>query len=203
MNKKNELELFYILPYTKSYDCGGYYRSDETGSTAYRPPSESIWNGNPLIFDEKEQLLNWFFQNAGNPIPNVYRIKYIANCFGVDDVIKITNLENDETEYYTVLDEDFYAKYDEDLSKFYNKHIWEDFDSFRYSDKELFRFEYIYKELIKRGIEIKFNVYKEKINKKERFEFIGDPFFEEEQAKGKNLVLYRPSLNRPSLMSSW
>lgn len=42
MSEINDLELFYILPYTKSYDSGGYYRSDETCSIVYRSPSESI-----------------------------------------------------------------------------------------------------------------------------------------------------------------
>ena len=50
MKEVNDLELFYILPYTKSYNSGGYYRSDETCSIAYRSTSETIWNGNPLVF---------------------------------------------------------------------------------------------------------------------------------------------------------
>ena len=193
MEEKKDLELFYILPYTKSYNSGGYYRSDETCSTAYRSPSVSIWNGNPLVFDEKEQLLNWFYQNADKPIPNVYRIRYIANYLGVDDVIKITNLKDGKTEYYTALDEDSYAKYDASMSKLYDKNIWEYCYSFRYDDKALFRFEYIYNEFIKRGIKIKFNVYEKNIDKKECFEFVGDPRYEKEKAKGKKLVLHIPS----------
>lgn len=193
MNKKDELELFYILPYTKSYNSGGYYRSDETCSIAYRSPSKSIWNKEPLVFDKKEELLNWFYQNSDNPIPIVYRIKYIANYLGVDDVIKITNLKDNKTEYYTALSEDSYAKYDASKSELYDKNVWEECYSFRYDDKALFRFEYIYNEFIKRGIKIKFNVYKKVVDEKERFEFIGDLLSKKDrkEAEGKKLVLYR------------
>lgn len=193
MNDNNNLELFYIVPYTKSYNSGGYYRSDETCSTTYRAPSESIWNGDPLFFDEKEQLLNWFYQNAGNPIPNVYRIRYIANYQGVEDVFKITNLEDGKIEYYTALSENYYAKYDEDMSKRSGKIVWKPLYSHKYDDKASLRFVYIYDEFIKRGIKIRFNVYEKSFDERIRFEFIGDPLYEKEKAAGKKLVLYRPS----------
>ena len=192
MNK--DLELFYILPYTKHYNNGYHYHNDETCCTDYRPASVSIWNDAPLFFDEKEQLLNWFYQNADKPIPTVYRIKYVNNYLGIDDVIKITNLSNGKTGYYTALSEDSYAKYDASKSELYGKIVWEDCYSFRYDPKTLFRFKDIYDAFIKRGIKIEYNVYKKDIDEKTRFEFIGDPFYSKEEAKGKKLVLYRPSL---------
>ena len=193
MKANIDLELFYILPYTKSYDCGGYYRSDETCSTAYRPPSVSVWNGSSLLFEDKEELLKWFYNNSGKPIPAVYRIKYIDNYLGVDDVFKITNLKDGKTEYYTALSEDYYAKYDADMSKLYEKNVWVDYYLFRYGENASIRLDNIYAAFSKRGIKIKYDVYKKAIDKKEFFEFIGDPFFEKEEAKGKKLVLYRPS----------
>lgn len=196
MKNENDLELFYIVPYAKSYNSGGYYRSDETCSTAYKAPSESIWNGKPLFFDEKEQLLNWFYQNAGNHIPNVYRIRYIANFQCIDDVFEITNLKDGKIEYYTAVCENYYAKYDEDMSMRYGKIVWEDFYSYKYDDKASLRFEYIYNEFIKRGIKIKFNVFKKDIDKKTCFEFIGDPLYEKDKVEGKKLVLYKPSHKR-------
>lgn len=192
MNKKKDLELFYILPYTVSYNSGGYYKDDDTGGIGYNPPSKSVWNGDSLIFEEKEDLLKWFYKNAGKQIPTVYRIKYIDNYLGVDDVFKITDLKDDKTEYYTALSEDSYAMYDENNSKIYDKNIWKPVYAFRYDTNRKFRFEYIYEEFIKRGIKIKFNVYEKNIDIKTRFEFIGDPRYERKAAEGKKLVLYNP-----------
>lgn len=196
MNDNKDLELFYIVPYTKSYNSGGYYRSDKTCSTEYRSPSESVWYGNPIFFNNKEQVLNWFYKNTGNPIPNVYRIKYIANYQGIDDVFKITNLKDGKIEYYTAVSENFYAKYNEDMSNHYGKIIWEYIYSHKYDDKVSLRFKYIYDEFIKRGIKIKFNVYDKKTDETTRFEFIGDPLYEKEKVKEKKLILYRPSHKR-------
>lgn len=192
MNEKNDLVLFYILPYTKRYDSGGYYRNDDTGCTAYRPPSETVWTGNPLIFDKKEQLLKWFYENAGNPIPTVYRMKYIANYKGLNDVIKITNLGNGETKYYTALSKDKYAWYDTEKSERFGNVVW-DYGYLKHFDNRPFKFDYIYEEFCKRGIKIKCNVYDSDIDKTDCFEFVGDPDYEKEKAKGKKLILYRPS----------
>lgn len=63
MDKKDELELFYILPYIKTYDSGGYYRSDETCSINYIPPRESIYLNRSIFFDDKDELLQWFYKN--------------------------------------------------------------------------------------------------------------------------------------------
>lgn len=192
MNK--ELELFYILPYTKNYNSGGHYYNDDKGCVDYSPASVDTWTCSPLIFDKKEQLLNWFCQNPDKPIPIIYKIKFIANYQGVDDVIKITNLNNGKTDYYTALSKNYYAWYDEHSSKLHNKIIWD----YRYMH-EIFNFDYIYTGFSKRGVEIKFNAYKnddatDKIN---CFEFFGDIFYCEERKKAKNktLILYRNNPN--------
>lgn len=187
-----ELELFYILPYTKKYDSGGHYYNDDKCCIDYRPASESIWNGEPLVFDEKEQLLNWFIQNIGEPIPTVYRIRYIANYQGIDDVIKITNLNNGKTGYYTALNKNSYAWYDAKKSESCGKNVWDYHYTFEFDNKVLFRFKYIYEEFSKRGIKIKCNVYKNDIDRTNCFDFIGDPFYriDREKMKTKQLVLY-------------
>lgn len=203
MDKKNytkkDIEFFYVLPYIESYNSGGYYRSDETCSINYKAPSLNHINSIPLVFDDKEELLNYFLSHPGNPTPPVYRIKYINNYLGIDDVIKITNLNDNTTGYYTALNMDAYAKYDEVKSKMSNKNIWEYCYSYRYDDKALFNFEKIYNELIKRKAPIKYNVYKKNTDINKRFEYIGDPFYEKENIKEKKLILYKPNL----LKSCW
>lgn len=188
MNEKNDLELFYIHPYTKHYNSGGYYRNDETGCIDYLPSSEYYEYKKPLIFDDKEQLLNWFYKNVDKRIPTVYRIKYIGNYQGLDDVIKITNITTGGTGYYTTLNKERYVRYDRKSSEKTDKFFWIDALSY----KCIFEFKYIYEELIKRGIKPKYNVYKEDIDKTNCFEYIGDPFYysERTKAEGKKLVLY-------------
>lgn len=193
MNKNKDLELFYILPYTVSYISGGYFKNDETCSIDHKATSMSVWPEEPLVFDEKEELFRWFCENAGKPIPTVYRIKYIDNYLGVDDVFKITDLKDNKTRYYTALSEELYAMYDAIESKICGKNVWISEYLSKYDNTSLkFRFKYIYKEFIKRGIKIKFNVYEKDIDVKNRFEFIGDPYYEKEKAQEKKLVLYKP-----------
>lgn len=191
MNKKDDLELFYILPYTKRYNSGYHYRNDDTGCTDYKAPSMSIWKGNSLFIEDKEKLLQWFYENPDNPIPVVYRIKYLSNYKGLDDIIKITNLSNNKTSYYTILNKDKYAWYDTEKSEYYGKDIWQ--WDFLNNSNQTINIKDIYEEICKRGIKIKCNVFKKNIDKTECFEFIGDPFYraESEKMKNKKLILYR------------
>ena len=192
MNKKDELELFYILPYTKVYTNGGYYKNDDTGCIDYKTGHTRIWPGSPLFFEEKEQLLKWFYVNNDKPIPKVYRIKYLSNYKGLDDVFKITDLANDATRYYKIIDKYHYVWFDMGKSESCEKNVWQ--LGFLMDINGTFRFENIYEEFDKRGIKIK---NKSNLNKKNKgkikgFDFIGDPF--SEKAKGKKLVLYKESL---------
>lgn len=193
MSEINDLELFYILPYTKSYDSGGYYRSDETCSIVYRSPSESIQNGKSKFFDDKDKLLKWFYKNADNLIPKVYRIKYIANYKGFDDVFKITNLGDGNTKYYTALNKNTIICYDVINSESLEKYVWN--YSYVPNQKDRFILKDIYKEFYERGIKIKYNVYEkiqeQNIDKKDCFEFIGNPFnsYGQKEITTKKLIL--------------
>ena len=182
----NELELFYILPHITNYNSGGNYRNDDTGCIDYSEPCLIICRGSSLFFDSKEQLLNYFYENAHKTIPVVYRIKYIDSYKGLDDVIKITDLSNNATTYHTMLNQYKCAYYNEEKSESCGKDVWEQYPSYISSEK--FSVKDIYEELKKRGIKIKSNVDKIKY-----FEFIGDPFYREEREKMKNkqLILYR------------
>lgn len=200
---QSELELFYILPYRKSYNSGGYYRDDDTGCTAYRPSSINNINGSSMFFDNKETLLEWFYKNSDNPIPKVYRVKYISNYKGLDDVFKITNLSNGKTKYITAFDEEYYLVYDEETSKLCEKDVWCCIFCGRYSAmrEENIKLEDLYGEFLRRGIKIKYNVYKKKrfkknIDKTSCFDYVGDPLLYpgKEEAQNKKLILYKSSI---------
>ena len=151
-----------------------------------------------MVFDKKEELLNWFIQNAGNPIPTVYKVMFLANYQGVDDVIKITDLGDGVTYYYTALSENEYAFYKESSCKFDNMITWIYEYCFKHDRKKTFYFDFLYEEFIKKGAKIKYNVYKENIDRTNCFEFVGDPlcYANREEAKGKKLILYKPSPSR-------
>lgn len=132
-------------------------------------------------------MLNWIIRNNGKPIPTIYRIKYISNCFGVDDVIKITNLNDGKTEYSTFT----YAIYDEKESERYKVNVWEyifDGDS-----KSKIQLEVIYKEFIKRGIKLNFDITEESLDRREIFDFVGDPLVKRKEFQGKKLILHYPT----------
>ena len=148
MNDNKDLELFYILPYTKSYVSGGYYKNDDTGCIDYKSGHTRIWPGSPLFFDKQEQLLKWFYENTDNPIPGVYRIKYLSNYKGLDDVFKITDLANDGTRYYKVIDKYHYVWFDMEKSESCEKNVWQ--LGFLMDINGTFRFENIYEEFDKR-----------------------------------------------------
>ena len=152
MDEKKDLELFYILPYTKSYVSGGSYKNDDTGCIDYKSGHTRIWPGSPLFFDKQEQLLKWFYENTDNPIPCVYRIKYLSNYKGLDDVFKITDLANDGTRYYKVIDKYHFVWFDMEKSESCEKNVWQ---LGFLMDIGTFRFENIYEEFDKRGIKIK------------------------------------------------
>lgn len=193
MKENKELVLYYILPYRQSFNPGGYYPSNETGCTSYRKASYSFFRENSVFFDDKEQLLNWFLANTDRQIPVVYRIKYLENYKGIDDVIQMTNLSSSFTGYYTILNKNCYAKFDAEKSEACEKNVW--ISLYLNPDGETYRIRDIYDEFAKRGIKIKCNIYEKNMDKTECFEFVGDPFYspEKEDAKGKKLVLYRPS----------
>ena len=196
MNENNDIELFYIYPYTISYNSGGRYYNDETCSFGYRSPSESVWYGNPTFFESKEELLNWIIRNNGKPIPTIYRIKYISNCFGVDDVIKITNLNDGKTELYTIVRKIeystfTYAIYDEKKSEDYKVNVWEYI--FGGDSKSKIQLEAIYKEFVKRGIKLNFDITEKSLDRREIFDFVGDPLVKRKEFQGKKLILHYPT----------
>ena len=203
MKQKDELELYYILPYRKSYNSGGYYRNDDTGCKDYIPPSINNINGASIFFDGKETLLEWFYKNPDEPIPQVYRVKYISNYKGLDDVFKITNLCNGKIKYLTAFDEECYLLYDQETSELCKKDVWCRNFYGRYSDKrvENIKLKDLYEEFSKRGIKIKYNVYKKKrfkknIDKTSFFDYIGDPtvYPGKDEVKTKKLILYKSAI---------
>ena len=189
MKETNDLELFYILPYSKSYDINNSSFSD------YRIISEGSCNNNSRFFEDKDQLLKWFCKNTTQPIPQIYRIKYIANYKGLDDVFKITNLSDGETKYYTALNENEIVSCDEIRSELLGKYVWD--YSYVPNQKNRFILKDIYKEFCKRGIKFKYNIYqktnKQDIDKKECFEFVGNPYNQsgQKEIKTKKLILLK------------
>lgn len=203
MSEKKDLELFYILPYTKSYNSGGYYRNDDTGCTDYIPPSIKDIKGGSIFFDDKETLLEWFYKNPDAPIPKVYRVKYFSSYKGLDDVFKITNLCNGKTKYLTAFDEEYYLLYDEEKSELCGKDVWcpKYCGLFSVMREENIKLQDLYEEFTKRGIKIKYNVYKKNrfkknIDKTSCFDYEGDPLVYpgRDEVKNKKLILYRPDL---------
>ena len=194
MKEKTDLELFYILPYTKSYDKNGVaYYPINNSSLDYKTIIEGHWNNKSIFFDNKEQILKLFCKNSNQPIPTIYRIKYIANYKGLDDVFKITNLCNNETKYYTALNKNKIICYDVINSEFLKKYVWN--YSYVPNQNDRFILKDIYKEFYKRGIKIKCNVYEktqeQDIDKEDYFEFIGNPFnsYGQKEIKTKKLIL--------------
>lgn len=199
MNKKNDLELFYILPYTKKYNTGHHYYNDEICCNDYKDASFSIWYGDSLFFETEKQLLSYFSQNAHNPIPIIYRIRYMENFKGLDDIIQITNLGNNTTGFYTMLDKNRYAWFNLKISEFCGKNVWQ--DDILKNDEGNFRLKDMFEEFSKRGIKLKCNVLKKNIDKTKCFEFIGDPYYigDAIQMKDKQLILYRQNPTKPRL----
>lgn len=196
MKQKDELELYYIFPYTKSYNNASdveYVVNNSSCESDYRIISEGEWNNNSRFFEDKDELLKWFCRNSNQPIPQIYRIKYIANYKGLDDVFKITDLSDGETKYYTALNENEIVSYDALKSEFLGKYVWD--YSYVPNQKNRFVLKDIYKEFCKRGIKIKYNIYEktqeQDIDKKECFEFIGNPYNQlgQKEIKSKKLIL--------------
>lgn len=188
MNEKKDLELLYILPYTVDYYRGKYrYVQDHYFK-------KIINHGKSLFFENEKELLEWFYKNANKPTPKVYRIKYIEKYLGIDDVFQLTNLQNGGTSYYTAFSKELYAYYRKSMSEDTGKYVWDTCRAPYLPGRDGWEFdlEDIYKEFSKRGIKIKYNVYesKEKIDRYEHFEFVGDPVWDKDEAKGKKLVLY-------------
>lgn len=189
MNKN--LELFYILPYTKKYNAGYHYYNDEICCNDYKDASFCIWQDDSLFFETEEQLLKYFYQNSHKPIPEVYKIRYIENFNGMDDVIQITNLGNNVTSFYTILNSKSYACYNFKISNFCRKYVWEDDYISKVETK--FRLKDMYCEFSKRGVKLKCDILKKNKDKTNNFEFIGDPYYivDAIKMKEKQLILYR------------
>lgn len=62
---------------------------------------EEIMEEEPIIFNNKEDLFNWFLDNKDGIIPEIRLIHYLNDFKGVSKVLKITSLNNDITNYYT------------------------------------------------------------------------------------------------------
>lgn len=194
--KKNELELFYILPYTKKFNASHHYYNDEICTNDYKDASFSTWYGKSLFFETEKELLNYFYQNPHNPIPKVYRIKYVGFFKGLDDVIQITDLRNSTTSFYTILNSNSYAYYNFNISEFCGKYVWQ--DVIFPMEESKFRLKDMYEEFSKQGIKLKCNVLKKQIDKTKFFEFVGDPYYivDAIQMKDKKLILFRYNHNK-------
>lgn len=195
MNEKNNKSLFFIIPYETVYHNGGYFYDDETCATGYRPSSTDTFIGDPLIFDKSSDLLQWFYENATKKtIPRIYKINYIGNYKGLDDVIKMTNLSNNETKYYTALNQEYCACYLGKESERCNKYVWDYFLTRPFGS--MLSLKQIYKAFSERGIDIKCNVYENNEDKRKCFEFCGEPSLprNREKIKTKKLILYRPEV---------
>ena len=62
---------------------------------------EEIMGEEPIIFENKEDLFNWFLDNKDGIIPEIRLIQYLNDFKGVSKVLKITSLNDDITNYYT------------------------------------------------------------------------------------------------------
>jgi len=191
MDKKTNLELYYILPYTKKYNAGHHFYNDEICCSDYKDSSFSTWYGNSLFFETEKELLNYFYQNPHNPTPEVYRIQYIGHFKGLDDVIQITELRNNSSGFYTILNKDSFAWFSFKVSEFCGKYVWQ--DTIFPIEESRFILKDIYKEFHKRGIKFKYDVLKKNIDKSKWFEFVGNPYciVDAIQMKDKQLILYR------------
>lgn len=199
MKEQTDLVLFYILPYTKRYSDGHHYYNDEISCMDYKSSNITIWKGESLFFDDKDQLLNWFYANTDKPIPSVYRIKYLENYKGLDDVIELTNLSSNVTTYHTILNKKTCAYYDVKKSESCGKDVWVPYPLDKTA--ETFDIRDMYDEFTKRGIKLKCDVFKKNIDKVNCFEFIGDPFHivDAYKMQTKKLILYKENkirLNR-------
>lgn len=194
--EKKDLELFYILPYTKKYNAGHHYYNDEICCNDYKDAFFSTWYGKSLFFETEKELLNYFYQNSHNPIPVVYKIRYVENFKGLDDVIQITDLGNNTTAFYTILNSNSYAYFNFQISEFCGKNVWQ--DCIFPIEESNFRLKDVYEGFSKRGIKLKCNVLKKNIDKTKLFEFIGDPYYivDAIQMKDKQLILYRNNHNK-------
>ncbi len=178
---ENDIELLYIVPYEISYDGGEYYYSDEINSDVYIPAHTSTYKKSPLFFDNIKQLQKWFYKNAGNPIPKVYRIKYLSTFKGIDNVLKITNLQNDKTRFFSILNKEYSLEHDVRGSILYKNNIWEEV-----LNKFVgFNLRKIYNEFQKRGVKIS------RSNNELKFDCICDVYYESSKMEGKKLVLNR------------
>lgn len=118
------MELFCIEPYELSYSDGFSYYHD--GRYINVSPHVSKNEKGFLFFEKEEELLNWFYLNAGIPIPKVYRVKYWESFKGLNDVIEITDITNTTHEIYTLWNEEDNLEYDFSLSEKYQKDIWKE-----------------------------------------------------------------------------
>lgn len=195
--EKKDIELFYVLPYTKKYIAGYHYYNDDICCNDYKNASFNSWYGNSLFFDTEKDLLNYFYQNPHNPIPIVYKIRYVGNFKGLDDVIQITNLLNNATGFYTILNPKSYAYFDFNSSEFCGKYVWRD-NFLKQIEESKFRLKDMYEEFSKRGIKLKYNVLNTHLDKTNFFEFIGDPYYivDAIKMKDKQLILYRYDYNK-------
>lgn len=55
----------------------------------------------PIMFDNKDDLFNWFLDNKDGIIPEIGLIEYLDKFKGVSNVIKFTSLSDNVTSYYT------------------------------------------------------------------------------------------------------
>lgn len=83
-------------------------------------------NGKKIYFNTKAQVKKYIKDN--NIETSYFKIEYVGECASYDNVVRIT--QDDNTDMYSVIDENAYFKYNRDKSFQRERPVWE----FRYGN---------------------------------------------------------------------
>ncbi len=133
-------------------------------------PSGEVYNVQypikPFFFENSEEIKQWFLENIGCPIPQIYKLEYLEVFEEVKDVIKISDVGNDNYTYWTAVNKNSLIKY------LIEKKEWREYVRFGVESPLRF-FAAIYNAFEERGIKLN-NVFKNNNDRISEFDVLNE-----------------------------
>ncbi len=110
MNQK----LYMIIPNKIKIRPSGPVYNDDICEYVFHNEEISKEYLEPIFFDNTNELKKWFLSHVGWTISKIYLIEYLTNFENVSDVIKISDLNYNNQNYYTAVNKNLIIKYIKD-----------------------------------------------------------------------------------------